>query len=154
MENTGGIINSRELKQFKLTTGEQIICEVVQWPDHDDPDDYVGDIVVRNVLSIVAIQHELGNIYTFRPWMMYQDEDNCLMTINENHVVGEANPSFKMKAQYIAVAIGREGGDQVEAATDIENMLKRAAGLEASQDASGDSDSLSKIVMFPGKFVN
>ena len=32
------------LKQFKMANGDEIICEVVQWPENED-----SDLVVRKI---------------------------------------------------------------------------------------------------------
>ena len=37
------------ITQFKLTNNEEIICEVVQWPDIDDIDEAV---VVKKALKV------------------------------------------------------------------------------------------------------
>ena len=40
------------IKQFKLTNNEEIVCEVVEW----DTQDEVGDILVKKALRIIAIE--------------------------------------------------------------------------------------------------
>ena len=37
------------IKQFKLTNNEEIICEVIQWPENDDVDEAIL------VLSLIHI---------------------------------------------------------------------------------------------------
>ena len=63
-----------EIKQFKLSNGDEIVCDVVEWPDVDGDS---PDIVVRNVFKIVVagVKSSKDSIryYQFRPWMVHQD---------------------------------------------------------------------------------
>ena len=55
-----------EIKHFKLTNGEEIVCDVIEWPDVDGDS---PDIVVRNAFKIITsgLSHQ-DNIryYQFR----------------------------------------------------------------------------------------
>ena len=42
------------IKQFKLSTGEEILCDVIEWADED-----YGDIVVRKIWQIAKIDNDI-----------------------------------------------------------------------------------------------
>lgn len=141
-----------EIKQFKLSSGEEIVCEVLEWPDADED---IADIVVRNIYKIVAIDQTVsGNrYYTFKPWMVFQDEPDMFQTININHVIGEANPSQKLLEQYFNILKG-ELSEESEAAREelekkladyIHNLRKMVSEQVGSSD-SGEEN----VIKFPG----
>lgn len=81
------------VKQFKLVTGEEVICEVV--------DETPESMAVRNAF----ILHEKESVdgykyFTFRTFMTYQDTPFSVMLIMLDKVVGIAIPSVDMKEQY------------------------------------------------------
>ena len=77
-----------EIKQFKLSNGDEIVCDVIEWPDVDGDS---PDIVVRNCFKIVVagVKSSGDNIryYQFRPWMVHQDEPDMFQVINGNHII-------------------------------------------------------------------
>jgi len=87
-----------DLKQFKLTNDEEIICEVLQW---DDPDN--AGMVVRGAMRIICAEDFQRGVrfYAFRPWMGFTDNPEELLTINSAHIVCEMNPSKKLIGHYI-----------------------------------------------------
>ena len=63
-----------EIKHFKLSNGEEIVCDVIEWPDVDGDS---PDIVVRNALKLLRLEllnEDNIRYYQFRPWMVYQDD--------------------------------------------------------------------------------
>lgn len=141
-----------EVKQFKLSSGEEIVCEVVEWPDVDED---TSDIVVRNIFKIVALEQSLtGNrYYTFKPWLVFQDEPDMFQIINGAHIVGEANPSQKLLEQYFIAVKGEPSEDSEATRAEIEkrledyinNLRDMVAGQQQSVDSADD-----KIIQFPG----
>ena len=104
--------------QFKLTNGDEILCEVIQEPIDDEI-----NLIVRNAMKIITIdRHEEGyRFYSFRPWMVYQDREDHLQLINYTHIVGEAKPHKQLYDQYkLAIeqerklTSGRDGDDSTE----------------------------------------
>ena len=82
-----------EIKHFKLTNGEEVICEVVEW-DNDE----TRDIVIRKALRIEPKQKSSDDdvsykYYTFHPWMAMQNSIDELQTLNSDHVISVAAPS-------------------------------------------------------------
>lgn len=82
-----------EIKHFKLTNGEEVICEVVEWDNEE-----TRDIVIRKALRIEpkqkAEQDDISyKYYTFHPWMAMQNSIDELQTLNSDHVISVAAPS-------------------------------------------------------------
>ncbi len=86
-----------DIKQFKLTNDDEIICEVVQY---DDPDN--SAMVVRGAMRIVLIEDFKRGVrfYAFRPWMGFTDDPTLLQTLNAAHIIGEALPSKDIIRHY------------------------------------------------------
>jgi len=83
-------------RQFKLANGEEILCEIMQWSDEENP-----AIVVRKTMRIFHVDRVDGfRMYTLRPWMIYCEDPNQLMTINDNQIIGECTPSPILMKQY------------------------------------------------------
>ena len=86
-----------EVKQFKLTNDDEIVCEVVEWPTEEEP-----SIVIRKAMKVISMENyrEGARYYAFRPWLMFQDHKENLQILNSLHVVVEASPSKFLVDQY------------------------------------------------------
>ena len=85
-----------DLKQFKLSSGEEIITLVVEWPDEDSL-----DIVIRNPLKIHSMIGPDGNFYhQLKPFMVYQFAEDNLMILNSSTIIAEGNPNKIVTKQY------------------------------------------------------
>lgn len=142
-----------EIKQFKLSSSEEIICEVIEWPDQENDE---IDLVVRNVFKIVAIDQTVSGdrYYTFKPWLSFQDGDEMYQLINHSHVVGEANPSEKLLDHYIAAVKGTSTEESEEARRAIEKRLEdyinNLRNMVQNINVGGDdSDEDPKVIKFP-----
>ena len=84
---------SMEIKQFKLTNDNEIICEIVKWTDE-------GDVIVQSAFRIVQGEDPMRGIrfYYFRPFMVFQD--NRPQRINASHIIAEAEPTDEMIEHY------------------------------------------------------
>jgi len=85
------------LKQFKLTNDDEIVCEVVEAPNED-----TGDIIIRKVLKIFSAEDYDNNVryYSFKPWISFQDDIDNLSVLNIGHIIGETNPSKTLTLHY------------------------------------------------------
>lgn len=77
------------LRYFKLANGDEIIADVIDWPDEES-----YEIVAVNVLRIVHVRTESPNstIYHLKPWMIGIIGQESLITINPDSVVGISVP--------------------------------------------------------------
>lgn len=84
------MVDHVDLKQFKLTNDEEIICEVMVWNDSN-----TDDIVVRRALRIVSLDDPGGSMryYTFKPWMLMNNDPDSIHVLNSKHIISESSPT-------------------------------------------------------------
>ena len=114
------------IKQFKLTNNEEIICEVIQWPENDDVDEA---ILVNKALKIVQLEDYMRGMkfFAFRPWMSFQDDPSSLQTLNATHVIVTTNPSPDILKYYKACIRGitqdlKKHGDRRKAYANLDEI--------------------------------
>ena len=86
-------------KQLKLISGEEIICEVVYYPDNDNEDNVM---VIRSAIELAMHEdlEEAIRFYTFKPYMMYVYDEEQLITLNANNITSMTTPHDEMLRQY------------------------------------------------------
>ncbi len=86
-----------EVKQFKLTNDDEIVCEVVEWPSEHE-----ASMVIRKPMRVISMENyrEGARYYAFRPWLMFQEHEDNLQILNSTHIVVEASPSEYLIDQY------------------------------------------------------
>lgn len=134
-----------EIKQFKLVSGDEIICEVIEWPT----DDYSG-LVVRRVLQLRTTFDKKGNrYYTFRPWMALQEGGEMFISLESNHLVGEANPDGVMLRNYKEAIDNNELSEEElvqKVGEYVEKLKEMRDGIETYYDLDSDNDN---VLSFP-----
>jgi len=143
----------KDLAQFKLTNGSEVVCEVMEWPEKEG-----DDIIARNAMSIVPFELEGSYIYGFKPWLHYLESSDEYMTINPSHVVASARPNYHLELSYnLSVsdmntnAKEREAAYQKEQEERLEKITKAIADLATDKSAKTSKTSDRKIIVFPGK---
>ena len=87
-----------ELRQFKLTSGEEIVAEILQWNEEVHGS---LEIVIRKAMRLKLVETEEGiKYYSFRPWMVYQEHPEDILILNGNNVIGIAFPPDTLVLQY------------------------------------------------------
>ena len=150
---------SGEYKQFKLTNGEELICELVAAGDEDS----TADVIVRRAMKIVVSDDLEENIryYTLKPWMSFMDDTQELVALNSVHIVGEAKPSETMMIHYASGLADADKYNKVKQAglslKEIEDKLKELTEEEMDaflqtkfDEIAADSD-ISNIIKFKPK---
>ena len=85
-----------EIRQFKLASGEEIVCEIIQWNNEEEL-----ELVVRKAMKLVMGEMDDGlRYYSFRPWMVYQECPDDFLVLNGNHVVGIGYPPQSLLKQF------------------------------------------------------
>ena len=133
------------IQQFILSNGDQVVCDVVEWPKDDSI-----DIVVRNCYKLIGIESETTRYYSFKPWMVLQDQEDDLMIININHVVGEANPSdIVIKNYNKALEVNKTSEEETAERIKqyMDKVKKSIDGLVQHHD-SDDQGSFSNVLKF------
>ena len=85
------------IKQFKLSTGEEIICEVIHWDTEE-----TTAIIVRKAMKLCdSVNMRNGyKFFSFRPWLSFSDDPDILQTVNSEHVIGETTQSTELIKLY------------------------------------------------------
>ena len=88
---------SKQIRQFKLTNNDEVICEVLEWDSADN-----AAILVKGALRILNFDDFSKGVrlFAFRPWMGMQDDPDIFLTINAAHIVGEVSPSENIIKHY------------------------------------------------------
>ena len=99
-----------DLRQFKLVNDDEIICEVLEWNNEE-----TSTIVVRRALKIIAVDDLEGSMryYTFKPWMLMNNDPDALQVLNSTHIVSESSPA-KVAIEYYNDVINELKADDAE----------------------------------------
>ena len=155
-------MTDRSIKQFKLTNDDEIICEVVQWDDED-----YANIIIRSALKIINVEDFQKGIrfYAFRPWMLFNDNLETLMTLNGGHIIAEIQPSHDIITRYIkSIASLQEAHSKKSFSLDdvaskaeymdedeFEQYMESLAEMDEIPDDDPDSDLPQNIIQFRPK---
>ena len=109
------------LKQFRLSNGDEIVADVIEWNAHEH-----DEIVVKNAMKLMMYENSQGDKYfSFRPFMIYQEGEEDLVVLMQSHLVSIAIPTETLLVQYrIAVKDMNE------------THLERLKGISEEQDIS------------------
>ena len=121
-----------EVRQFKLTNQEEIVCEDLEWPSAEEP-----SMVIRKAMKIIVVEnYGMGSrYYAFRPWMLMQDDlKNHMQILNTMHIVSETNPSIKLKDQYYKFLLELEKQISMTKGTNINHNVDKKVLKELQKD--------------------
>lgn len=109
------------LKQYKLTTNDEIICELVEETQEG--------LVIRKALRVIATDDYDTNIryYQFRPWISFQDDFDDLSILRTSHIVGETTPSNVLVTHFTSAVKEVDDTMKFNKEFDIEELIN---GLE------------------------
>jgi hypothetical protein len=135
---------NKSIRQFKLTNGDEIVCDVVEWPDVDDEH---NGLVVRNAYKIFmlnTLNPTENRYYQFRPWLVYQDNKEFFQIINADHIVAEATPADELLVHYYRII------NDIDDDENIEDKIDKLKEILNEFMSENDSDS-GNLIKFPGK---
>ena len=135
---------NKNIRQFKLTNGDEIVCDVVEWPDVDDEH---NGLVVRNAYKIFmlnTLNPTENRYYQFRPWLVYQDNKEFFQIINADHIVAEATPADELLVHYYRII------NDIDDEENIEDKIDKLKEILNEFISENDSDS-GNLIKFPGK---
>ena len=145
---------SKSIRRFKLSNGDELVCDVVEWPDENEGP---NALVIRNAYKIFLLNPIMpgeNRYYQFRPWMVYQDNPEYFQILNGDHILAEASPSEEMLIQYARLLSDDEEEDQN--LEKISAKLKEMLDLVNAEEVDlygGDSD-FGNLFQFPGRRVH
>lgn len=149
--------------QFKLASGEQILAEIMELPDSDNDNSFILKNCVEILSFIPDSMEELmmqtqsrGPAYMFRPWLMYQDNEDCLVPINTQQIIASVRPNIDLVDGYYESVFYM----QMYAAKRREQLKEERMAqtkqfngiMEKVKEATGNDDSAEKksnVIPFP-----
>lgn len=82
--------------QFKLSTGEEIIADVLSYPTDD-----IHMFAVKSAMKIVLTQSTDDlYMYVFRPWLIMQNDMNTVNLLNPDLIIGQTYPNRQLTEQW------------------------------------------------------
>lgn len=132
------------LKQFKLTNNDEIICEVV---DHENASDDDDGIVIRRALRIITSEDYDNAIryYSFKPLVSFQDNVNELVVMNVGHIICETLPSKTLVVHYSKAINEVEKQEGAKADLNLDEWLDEIDGLDQDELSYWVQNKLSEI---------
>lgn len=112
------------IRQFKLSTGEEIVCEVM---NEDNVGPQGAFLLVRNCVYIDTIQTPGTRYHTLRPFMTNQDKYDQIMSVYIPHIVAQAIPEESLLSHYMKyVTTESEETEEknIETDSDSKNVVK------------------------------
>ena len=82
------------LQHFRFNTGEEIICEILEWEED------CTEILVRNAMAIETMLDREERIYMFKPWLLYIESPHEIIIINTANIVANTSPNDLLALQY------------------------------------------------------
>lgn len=141
-----------DVKQFKLSDGEEVICDVIDWPENGEK-----EIVVRNAMKIALVvsPNNLESYYTFKPWVQYIESADEYIIINSDHIIGTSNPNKYLLYQFESalqemhyMAKDREEIFKKQQLLNVKKTTDAIAELLGSHTDSAESK-INNIIRFP-----
>jgi hypothetical protein len=137
-------IDLYDVKHLKLTTGEEVLCEILEENDYD--------LVIRRALRLhTEVNEKRQRFHSFRPFMTYQDDPDVYTLVKAIHVVAVTFPAPAMIKQYQYSIMEVENlRDEMEEKSDdeLEKIMKQMEDNVKDNRDLTDSDG-SNVLPFP-----
>lgn len=147
---------NNNLVQLRMSSGDEVICEVMEWPSDDSP-----EMIVRNAmcLSYSYDAEDFSQVFGLKPWFTMLENYNEYIIIDTNKVMATAKPNKSFIDEYIdAVAqmhqlgVKRKRDAQQEM---IEQEKRFLDALEKIQSRFDSKDSsISNVINFPKETIH
>jgi hypothetical protein len=136
---------SGDVRQLILSNGQELLCEVMQWPDLDVDDSEV--MIIRKAAKIIIQENfkEGTRWFTFRPFMTYQDDNSSLCSLMPYHIMSIGHPSDLLKNQYARYS-RMMAAELAEKTQDTNDPFSQY--IEPPVDTGLDSDDFDNILPF------
>jgi hypothetical protein len=138
-------MNIDRLRQLKMASGEEIVCEVIEWDTPEEP-----EIVVRNIYEVITVESttDRSRYHTMKPYLCLQNNDEMFQTLNPYHIMATAVPSETVIGQY-KTALKFDRMTQKEFEEEVEkkyNELKKRYTEEVEEEMEYEDEN---ILHFP-----
>jgi len=145
-----------DIKQIKMSSGDEILCEIVDIND--------DELIIRNALQICKVDVDATRTYgMLRPWISFQETTQELISLNDMHIVAIALPSNDLMKQF-ANAIGEEqmaaiskdgemtSGEEFDVETWMDRLYNKKGGVEKNIQFHEMFDSDENVIRFPSGY--
>tara|TARA_Y100001937_G_scaffold101395_1_gene139072 strand:+ start:348 stop:749 length:402 start_codon:yes stop_codon:yes gene_type:complete len=90
-------MTEEEIIQLKLSSGEEVLCEIIEWDNAHN-----ATILVKNAFEIVFLQSPTGamRLCTLRPFMVGQVEEGYNIALNGDMITAQASPTREILSNY------------------------------------------------------
>ena len=138
------------LIQFKMTGGDEVIAEVMEWPEESSK-----DLIIRNamVLSYSFDEDFSNQVYGLKPWFSMIENPLEYMIVNTDHVMSTTKPNTTFVNEYIEAlrqmhSLGqRRKAEYQKEIKEFEERFKDR--LEQMTKKISTDDSASNVLQFP-----
>lgn len=142
-------------KQFKLASGEEIVCDVIEWASEN-----CFDIIVKNIMEIVQHydRHENEHYYLFRPWVHFQENDMDISILDSRHIIATSNLNYILMQQYKSAVmdmhvnskrkIKKYENEQKENLKKLSEIIDKISSFDSSVDLNLE-ENYSNVIQFP-----
>ena len=129
-----------DIRQLKLSSGEEIICQILDWVDEE-----AGDIVIRHAYKVHTVEDDVRGyrFFNIKPWMTMQEGDDMFVTMNVMNVIAQAKPDEKIEKQFWQ-AVKHSNMTEQELQQKVEDYISKMK--EAAEEELDDEN----IITFPG----
>ena len=129
------------LKQFKLTNDDEIICEVMEI----EPES--GEVIIRKALRIICAEDFDNSLryYSFRPYMSFSDSFDEIIVLNSGHIISESSPSTKLMIHYNIALKEVQNTMDVTQDLDLDEISKAASGMDEDEFQEYMAETIAKL---------
>ena len=145
---------SSNVVQLKLSSGDEVICEVMEWPDQP----HGNEMIIRNAMTMTySFDMDNEQMIGLRPWFTMVESAEEYIIINTNHVTGTAKPNpnylreYKSALSHMHQCGEKRKLDYQQEAVKQEKRFLDALERVTSRLTSSDSSSGDNIIPFPDK---
>lgn len=137
------------IRQFKLSSGDELLCEVLEWDDSEN-----AEIILRHVFEIRKWENDQLNAryYQLRPYMAFQMGSHLVQSLNSDQILMSALPTSEMVEQY-QIAIKNNETSEEELDTKLDDRFKQLKSIldqiEESSVAMNNDSSGPNVITFP-----
>ena len=146
----------KDLAQFRLSNGSEVVCEVMEWPADDG-----NQLIARNAMTIINFEYDGGDrMDAFRPFVNFLEDEDDYIIINSDHIISVNRPREYLVDQYnVAIAdtfavaqerIEEYKKDKLAGLKRIADALAKVVERKQNNDTSEKKKDSSNIIPFPG----
>lgn len=133
-----------DIRQLKLSSGEEIICQILDWVDEE-----AGDIVIRHAYKVHTVDDDARGyrFFNIKPWMTMQEGDDMFVTMNVMNVIAQAKPSEKIEKQFWQ-AVKHSNMTEEELSAKVDEYISKMR--ESIEDLADEFEQDENVITFPG----